>query len=837
MSQNYKSASAILGKSFMILTAFVVICLVTALTATAAVVPDSQNRASTYKASVDLASLGGFDEQILDWRRPFTTIRFDVPDGNYAKALTLKLSATPQNGVSRSTPLMISLNNSKPVAVHSQGRRFDAEVKLSTLRLRARGNELKITYKTPSGEDCLLASHGSWTLDMARSKITMISRDRSRSYRLDEIEPRLSSALTAPRNVSIVARGNERTTFEALSAQAIGLRVSDIPRISLTAKKAPFTIYVGTRRDLARFNLDAPKVMDASGAVMGLTEDRPLKLVLTGDTEAEVLELTKAFARNHVPAVRRTVVSLGEMQLQIPLSPLHLKPGSKTKLHDIGNTEFDFVYRPNPVTLKFATSDTRQGEGEVLLDINRNGSVANNSTLSVDLNGRTLGTTQLNKSRKKVSFTIPAGTLRAGENEMVITPLLEAKSEGCTGWLDAPGIGLGEKSRLKLGAPSNQQALSSFASSGGVFAANYGRETQVLLPKSSETDRKSALRVLAMSSKTSGYALSEARFTLAGSDMAGRKNIIAILPRRDIPKSLTLGAPQAFKDGLVRSTIPLTSELSPVLVAGVNEGAAFALAAKASQQRVQMGGLAAIYTTPAGQNVVTFTAAPSVRFAAMADKLVRPAHWQQLSGSVTRWNSRRVLSVQAGGIQMPVISTANSARSFGLNMPEFNMPSLALPEFEMPKFNLPEFKRPSWMSKTSPAAPAPKAPVMRDVKPISIAQALPKPALPTAVQKTATPSLKLRGRAAPDLAVAPRSAATAKAGEFSWDYFTANVRSKARSLRNSTQRTISGNTNTQSTAQWFTQALKTKTLWLFIAAALLVLGLATAVPSSSNRHH
>ena len=832
MSQNHNSTSAFISKSFMMLTAFMILWLVFALSASAAVVPNSKKRAGTFTASVDLASLGGFDEQVLDWRRPFTTVRFDVPDGNYAQSLTLKLSATPQNGVSSSTPLMVSLNNSKPVPVHSKGRRFDAEIKLATLRLRSRGNELKITYKTPSGQDCLLPNHGSWTINMARSKITMTSRDRSRSYRLDEIEPRLSSALTAPKKVSIVARGSEKTAYEALSAQAIGLRVSDIPRISLAPSKAPFSIYVGTRSDLARYNLDAPKVMNATGPVLGLTEDRPLKLILTGDTTDEVMAVTKAFAHNHVPAVRRTFVSLGEMQMQIPLTPLHLKPGSSTKLYDIGNTEFDFVYRPNPVILKFATSDTHQGEGEVLLDINRNGSVADNSTLSVDLNGRTLGTTQLNKSRKKVSFTIPAGTLRAGENEMVITPLLEAKSAGCTGWLDAPGVGLGEKSRLKLGAPSNQQALSSFASSGGVFAANYGSKTQVLLPKSSEADRSSALRVLAMSSKTSGYALSEARFTLAGRDMTARKNIIAILPRRDLPKSLTLGAPKAFKDGLVRSTIPLSSEMSPVLVAGVNDGAAFALAAKASQQRVQMGGLAAIYTTPAGQNVVTFTAAPSVRFAAMADKLVRPAHWQQLSGSVTRWNSRRVLSVQAGGIKMPVMSAANSTRSFEFDGFEFNMPSL-----EMPEFNMPEFKRPSWMSKPSPAAPARPAPVLRDVKPVSIAQALPKQTLPKAAPKAAAPSLKLRGRSAPDMTIAPRPAATAKAGEFSWDYFTANVRSKARSLRNSTQRTISGNTNTQSTAQWFTQALKTKTLWLFLAAALLVLGMATAVPSSSNRHH
>ncbi len=833
MSQNYNTASAIIGKSIMMLTAFMVLCLTTSLAVNAAVVPGESNRAKVYTASVDLAELSGFDEQVLDWRRPFTTVRFDVPGGNYADGLVLKLSATPQKGVSSSTPLMISLNNGKPIPVRSNGYRFDAEIKLETLRLRSTGNELKITYKTPSGQDCLLPNHGSWTVDMSRSKIIMKSRDRSRPYRLNEVEPKLGSALTAPKKVSIIARGNQKTAFEALSAQAIGLRVGDIPRISLKPANTPFSIYVGTRSDLARYNLDAPRIMSASGPVLGLTEDRPMKLVITGDTEDEVLELSQAFARNHVPAVRRTFVSLGEMQMQIPLSPIHLKPGSSTKLYDIGQVEFDFVYRPNPVTLTFATSDTHQGEGELLLDINRNGSVANESVMNVTLNGRALGTTQLNKARKKVSFAIPAGTLRAGENEMVITPILEAKTQGCTDWMDAPGVGLGEKSRLKLGVASSEQALSSYASSGGVFAANFGRDTHIVLPRAGTEDRASALRVLAMSSKNSGQAMSNASFATAAHDITARKNIVAIVPSRDLSKALTLGAPQAFKDGLVRSTIPLSGEMKPVLVAGVNESAAFALAANSSQQRVQMGGLAAIYTTPAGQNVIAFTAAPGVRFTSMADKLVRPAHWQQLSGSVTRWNSRRVLSVQAGGIQMPTVAAPKSDRSFGFILPKFSMP-----EFNMPEFNMPEFKRPSWMTKSSPAQPTP-APVLREVKPVSVAQVLPKQTIQQAAPKAAAPVMKLRGRAAvstPAIVTTSR-VNTAKAGEFSWDYFTANVRSKARNFRNGTQRAFSGHANTQSTAQWFSEALKTKSLWLLIAAALLVLGLATAVPSSANRHH
>ncbi len=825
MSQNYNTASAIIGKSLLMLTVFMVFCLLTSLSAHSAVIPDSQNRTATHTTSANLAELSGFEEQILDWRRPFTTVNFDVPGGNYANGLTLKLSATPQKGVSSSTPLMISLNNGKPIPVRSNGYRFDAEIKLETLRLRATGNELKITYKTPSGQDCLLPNHGSWTVDMARSKLVMKSRDRSRSYRLNEVESRLSSALTAPSKVSIVARGAQKTAFEALSAQAIGLRVDDIPRISLKPANTPFSIYVGTRRDLARYNLDAPKIMAASGPVLGLAEGRPMKLVLTGDTEDEVLALSKSFARNHLPHVRRTLVSLGEMEMQTALSPIHLKPGSSTKLYDIGPVEFDFVYRPNPVVLTFATSDTHQGEGELLLDINRNGSVANESVMNVTLNGKPLGTTQLNKNRKKISFPIPAGTLRAGDNEMVITPVLEAKSTGCTDWMDAPGVGLGQKSHLKLGAASHEQALSSFASSGGVFAANFGSDTQIILPRAGTQDRASALRILAMSSKTSGHAMSNASFNTAANAATSRKNIVAIVPSRDLSKTLLQGAPQAFKDGLVRSTIPLTSDLQPVLVAGVNEGAAFALAAQSSQQRVQMGGLAAIYTTSAGKNVVAFSAAPGVRFTSMADKLVRPAHWQQLSGSVTRWNSRRVLSVQAGGIKIPTLAAPKPNSSFG---------------FEMPQFNMPEFKRPGWMNRQAPEAPAlirdvpapkvaPTAAPIRDVKPMTVAQALPK---------AAAPSLKLRGRSAsvtaPSLSVrAPQT----QAGEFSWDYFTANVRAKARNFRNGTKRAFNANTSTQSTAQWFNEALKTKSLWLLIAAALLILGLATAVPSSTNRHH
>ncbi|WP_017930130.1 cellulose biosynthesis cyclic di-GMP-binding regulatory protein BcsB [Robiginitomaculum antarcticum] len=796
----------------------------------AAVVPGPDKTRYVYTASAGLDELTGDTGKILDWRSPQARITFDMPGGDHARSLVLRLAATPQDGVSRSTPLLIRLNGSNPIPVHSDGYPFEAEIILPEDRLRPGKNSVTINYKTPSGADCLLPGHGQWTIDMARSAIILNARGNARSYHIGEVEPRLKSPLTAPQHISIIARGEPRLSYQALAAQGVGLRMTDVPDISLSRGKSSFSIYIGTRADLAPLKLKAPKLMSGSGPAMGLAQTRPMGLILTGDTDAEVMALARAFARYSLPAFGVETISLTQLTLQPHMTRTRLHPDETRGLNALGNTAFENLYRPEPARLTFYTEDTRQGAGQITLHLSRNSSVAKTSRVDIDLNGQLLGSTQMDDVTKTVGFDIPAGQLRPGANQIRIAPTLDSVATGCANWVELPGIGIGSSSTLRLGRAPDAHSLSAFASGGSVFAEKGGVKTLVLLP-SQAPNREAALRVLAMSASQSGRALSQAEYALPEAPFGPAAHIVAILPAMDFPVALREDAPSSFRAGLKRSTLVLSEGISPVDVAGMDERAAFALAAKSPQQRVQMGGLAAIYTLSSGQNVIAVSSAPGVRFDATVSLLARKEHWAQLSGSVTRWNSRRVMGVQAGGIHVPVRSTPKRGGFAKIKAIKVNWPQLSMPQWTKRQWTWPELKRPDWLPprKSDAKAPSPvdlpvqietEAPSLRpgrDITDISVQDALP-------------PALKHPAKARTYFSSAPVKIASERS--FSWDYFTANIRGKARAIRSGDLGFNRAKIGPALNFDVIFQRVMSETWLLILLGISLVLTLVTASPKS-----
>ena len=139
--------------------------------------------------------------------------------------------------------------------------------------------------------------------------------------------------------------------------------------------------------------------------------------------------------------------------------------------------------------------------------------MADNSRLSVALNGQVLGAAKLDKRRKTVAFEIKPGTLNATSNVLNIVPDLkpEAGFSCFTNQSLQPEFFVGENSRITLdnAAPSPVTELSRLTSTGGLFAET---ESYIALPKNTR-DYQAALRILGRLAKSAGQGLILADYT------------------------------------------------------------------------------------------------------------------------------------------------------------------------------------------------------------------------------------------------------------------------------------------------------------------------------------
>ena len=98
--------------------------------------------------------------------------------------------------------------------------------------------------------------------------------------------------------------------------------------------------------------------------------------------------------------------------MQMPLGANMVRVDGTKKLSDLNGGYFENSWGPKPQKITFNVNDPMASTGEVLLRLAIDKSVSARSRVSVDLNGKSLGYTSLDKSRKSVAFKIPVGTLQ-----------------------------------------------------------------------------------------------------------------------------------------------------------------------------------------------------------------------------------------------------------------------------------------------------------------------------------------------------------------------------------------------------------------------------------------
>lgn len=625
-----------------------------------------------------LSSMRGAELSRIDWRQPEMKLKFDLTESDWIDGIDLILSMNPSGQVSRRGPILVSLNNSAPLKMNPYGQSFDARLRFDESFVRAKGNVITIRVPVPDGGTCLTTEHGGWNVNVKKSSIVVRTRAKSRNFFLREVADRLQNPTSTPKTVSILAKGNQKTRLEMLAAQGIALQTPDIPNFKTTAGRSDMDVIIA-RRDELSTRVSDKDILSDTGPKISVHKGRPMRLVITGDTDAEVLSAAQSFASYHLPAVRRRHASSGEVGFQVPFADKHIALSGKTRFGDLNQTVRAMNMSGTPNTLTFNVADPSVTSGNVLLRLSKGKTLSENSKVEVELNGQSIGFTTLDRRRKSVNFAIPEGALHGSGNTLKIIPALEKKpsvetfGQACPSINDEPGLFIGDGSRIELSTNGTSpfSELSRLTADGSLFANAAGANTHIVLTAKGQNDIGASLELLAKLARTSGTGWTNATISRNAAD-SGSKNILVIGPN-PARTGLLDAAPRSLGAALKGKS----STGSMVRNFGDYEKFASADAAKTLQMyaaktraksRIGSGGVAAIF--PDGPRLIgVVSSTPGRSFASVTQDLLEGDQWNNLSGSVSRWNSKTVLMAQTA-----------------LPTPQLNLPSTTndvLPRFEL----------------------------------------------------------------------------------------------------------------------------------------------------------
>ncbi len=641
---------------------------------------------------------------VLDWQNPNYTVKFDVPETDWTSSLRLSLSADPVGNMPRSAEIYVKFNQAAPIKVVTKGRGFDAALSLETTGIRSRGNVLNIYYAAPTDSNCLQSRDGGWALNLDESKLTLQSRAKSRNLIVSDIEAELSNPLTAPRRVSLVSYGKNKTQLQSLLAQAVGMRLEKAVELTSISGAGQIEFIAGRRDQISRF-VRNDGVMSSTGPRLAFDEGRPMRVILTGDTDEQVLSLVKSFSQHSLPNTRRTVVSTGEIQMQTKLSADTILNQGQTKLTDFKAMQFEPDYNLHQTGLRFDVADPIASRGEVLLKLEaREAILGEKNSATLFLNGQPIGQTTLNKTQKSVAFQVPSHALRGQDNILKLEPYFDTSTlnECDAQTFRSNGIYIGEGSNVTLSQDRETPLsdLSRMTATGAPFSDAAGKNTLLVLPEN-DADYFAALELLMKFAKSSGNAWSEAVY-IRGSEQietsSEGRNVLFIVPSHELPASAKTTAPKSLISAL-RGKPENGENLLSVSANRYTSSNSKSVHQNfvmrtAEHNRIDRGGIAALFVSPYQSNkmVGIISDTSGAQFAEAIETFSEPDHWNKMQGQVARWNKKSVLMTELSS-PLPYFERAHmpdSVSKFGFSAVKLSNVVFTLPEVSLPHIGLPE---------------------------------------------------------------------------------------------------------------------------------------------------
>ncbi len=631
--------------------------------------------AAEHISKVNVEALVGNNPTILDWKTNELIIPFDLPETVWVDNVELLVSASPTGQLRHRRNLQLRINGSDPIILKAQGQRFDARVRLEQKHLRRRGNKLYLSGITTSST-CAGPNSAGWEISKDRSLLVFYGRNMTRDLNLRDLDSVWRQQSNANlMNVGLKVMGEEAFRHESLITQGVTLRAGAVPKLKNTFSGNDIDIIAGLRSDVLPY-IRSEKGRLSQGAQIILDEKRPPRLILTGDTTEQLRESVNAFSQHKLPLTRRMMTTANEVNLQPILSNSRAEFKTANKLSDAGVLAPVNSWLTPPQSFNFDTPFAAQRTGRVTLRLNSNDVIAKDSTVNVTLNGRKLGQTQIDKSRKTVRFDIPEGYLVGSNNEIQIQPDLRPSPQIdiCSVAQTRPGLSFGLGSKITLSKPVNKNIndLSNFAARSGPFATS--DDVVIYGTSRNQTDKRAALRLIGRLAHISGRAWTQVQY-IEGTRalIPPTDNLLIIGPKIDAMNKILEGAPKALRLALNGQKIPEIEDqqiASILKVAALNERQAFELAASSARRDAKRytSGLIALYDDMKSRRTIgVITTRPGASFNTAANNLLNPTIWNMLKGSVAQWDDNAALMVQTGQPRsLPAKKSANNLGGLGV---------------------------------------------------------------------------------------------------------------------------------------------------------------------------
>ncbi|MEL6686964.1 MAG: hypothetical protein AAFP97_05015 [Pseudomonadota bacterium] len=577
----------------------------------------------------------------LDWKNQSLDIRFDLLEADYLESLSLTLNARALRGTDAGVPLILQFNGGTPIEIQASGQNVETVIDLPPTRARKSGNVLTLSHATR----CDVA-WGGYEIDLSRSRLDMGVSLRQQALELRDLEALFTSPTFAPQRIGLVSGGPAQTKLQALAAQAIGLRMKDIPEFRLSSGESDLDIIMVRRDQLVSYT-DDQAILLSTGPQIALTKATDItsdsrRLFLTGDTDDEVLEAVSAFSKSYLPSSRQSTTTPEQVAKQNPLDADRHLVSDRLMLDMLSvQTGLHREY-------SFDVADPAASQGELLLRLNRDRQTTKSTILESRLNGVSLGKAQVRGRRMTVSYPIELGLLKGQNNRLEFITTDPDTRPTCSA--SEPFIAISDGSQLQLlnENPTAETDLSRFAATGSIFAEGSGQNSVLILPER-DFDYVSALQLVAKMARTNGTGWTDASFVRGETDEA-EANLLYIEPYAGIERHIRLNAPRALQsawrglsaddqdEDTVKQFASLDGELTLL---------------QASTQLIWMesplgeGGVAALYPNANGQMIGVISNTQDIRFTDAIAPLLKSSHWNELKGGVAHWNNDVVMMTQS----------------------------------------------------------------------------------------------------------------------------------------------------------------------------------------------
>ncbi len=646
---------------------------------------DISRKIETFKVSLD--KLAYNKEPVLDWRNPDYDIVFELPTSDWVEDVDLFIRFHAEGRVNSKAPVFIQFNDDDPVPVYARGNSFEARINLDTYYVKADKNKISIKFAKDTG--CIKSTDGAYSIDMNDSFLVVKTAIPLRTYSLREAKKILNSPLSSPKTISIKASGAEKLRYQALVAQGMALNLPDLPRFKLDGS-ADAQIVVGTRGELGRI-LKGTDLEHQKGPLIGVTSNAPLSLVLTADNKTELTKLVDSFASREMPPARRSYAKGGEFSWQPPMSAINAAIEGKVPLFELGKLNFNRSWGNESQDLVFDIDNPLGASGMLDLTFETSKKVSKDSSVSISLNNEPLGIIKLNSIRKRARLDIPSGVFVGTENRLTISPDLSPKSPGitCSSEIGKSGFAVAARSRMTIKNDNSGYSgdLTRLAASGYPFSNNGGAGSNIVFAAKTNTDLAASLRAFARLGKAYGSGWTNSKFYSASNQPEGTNaHTLFIGPKleKHAPKGLA-----SVIDG--RSNLPRVIKTAEQVQPAIS---------LLSVRTGVTGGVIAIYPGPEKQMKGYITASRGHNFARIIDQIVQPDHWNQLQGSVARWNKNHVQMIKTAfdkteavvetPSEISIQKNEGGAEKVASTLPKVTVPEISIPKLSLPEFNLPK---------------------------------------------------------------------------------------------------------------------------------------------------